>query len=176
MRNRLAVLAAALFRTLAHAGSPSKADFNDRSNILIAGQFNNRVVEVDPDGNLLWQFGRGPNDFSAMSIIGCNDAQRVGPFTLMAGTGTPPNTVPNGTNTNGCPDNRVVLVNRQGHIVWQHGTFSVVNTPVQNTWLPNHHALITDQATQRVIEVDHDKNIVWQYAMTGIPFQQGRFA
>ena len=48
------------------------------------------LIETTPDGTIVWQFGLGPNDFSAKSIIGCNDAQRVGPLTLMAGTGTPP--------------------------------------------------------------------------------------
>ena len=43
---------------------------------LIADQFNNRVIEVDRAGNILWHFGRGPNDVSAASIIGVNDAQR----------------------------------------------------------------------------------------------------
>ncbi len=52
--------------------------FNEPGNILIADQFNNRVVEATPGGNIVWQFGLGPNDFSAKSIIGVNDAQRVG--------------------------------------------------------------------------------------------------
>jgi hypothetical protein len=64
-------------------------DFNKPGNILIADQFNNRVIEINPTGNILWSFGRGPNDFTAKSIIGVNDVQRVGAFTLMAGTGTP---------------------------------------------------------------------------------------
>jgi hypothetical protein len=64
--------------------------FNSNGNLLIADQFNNRVIEADPAGNILWTFGLGPEDFSPKSIIGVNDAQRVGRFTLMAGTGTPP--------------------------------------------------------------------------------------
>jgi hypothetical protein len=64
-------------------------EFNEDGNILIADQFNNRVIEIDPSGKIVWSFGRGPNDFSAKSIIGVNDAQRVGEDTLMAGTGTP---------------------------------------------------------------------------------------
>jgi len=56
---------------------------------LIADQFNNRVIEVDHRGNVVWHFGLGPADFSPASIIGVNDAQRVGEFTLMVGTGTP---------------------------------------------------------------------------------------
>jgi hypothetical protein len=82
--------------------------FNQPGNILIADQFNNRVIETDTAGNIIWSFGLGPNDFSARSIIGVNDAQRVGPFTLMAGTGTPADVIPQAPD--GVPDNRVVLV------------------------------------------------------------------
>ncbi|HYV75341.1 MAG TPA: hypothetical protein VFB24_13880 [Candidatus Binatia bacterium] len=59
--------------------------FNDRRNTLIADQFNNRVTEVDRKGNIVWQFGLGPADFTPASIIGTNDAERVGTLTLMAG-------------------------------------------------------------------------------------------
>jgi hypothetical protein len=153
------------------------SEFNEPNNYLIADQFNNRVIEVDRSGDIVWQFGRGPKDFSPRSIIGCNDAQRVGTLTLMAGTGTPAGQpeAPNCADTvNGCPDNRVLLVNRSGHIVWQYGQFgpggsgpNQLNTPVQNTWLPNRHVLITDQANERIIEVNLAKDIVWQYGTTG---------
>jgi hypothetical protein len=142
--------------------------FNTRGDILIADQFNNRVIEADPSGNIIWQFGLGPNDFSPNSIIGCNDAQRVGPYTLMAGTGTPAGVIPQAPN--GVADNRVILVNEAGKIVWQYGMFGKtgsnpnrLNTPVQCTWLPNTDVLITDQANNRIIEVTLDKKIVWQY-------------
>jgi hypothetical protein len=144
---------------------------------LIADQFNNRVIEVDHRGNIVWHFGLGPSDFSPASVIGVNDAQRVGELTLMAGTGTPGGQpeAPNCTNPSGCPDNRVLLVDRDGNIVWQYGQFGVagggpdqLNVPVQNTWLPSGHILITDQANERIIEVDLDKNIVWQYGTTGV--------
>lgn len=153
------------------------SEFNEVGNYLIADQFNNRVIEVDPSGKIVWQFGQGPTDFSAASIIGVNDAQRVGRLTLMAGTGTPGGQpeAPNCTNTSGCPDNRVLLVNRVGKIVWQYGQFGVggagpnqLNTPVQNTWLPNGDILITDQANERIIEVNRAKQIVWQYGTTGV--------
>src|SRR5258708_19657285 len=56
---------------------------------LIADQFNYRVIEVDHRGNIVWHFGLGPADFSPASIIGVNDVQRVGEFTLMPGPDTP---------------------------------------------------------------------------------------
>jgi hypothetical protein len=152
--------------------------FNSPENTLIADQFNNRVIEVDPSGTIVWHFGLGPADFSPASIIGTNDVQRVGELTLMAGTGTPGGQpeAPNCTNPSGCPDDRVLLVDRAGNIVWQYGKFGVagsepdrLNVPVQNTWLPNRHVLITDQANERIIEVDvATKGVVWQYGTTGV--------
>jgi hypothetical protein len=107
----------------------------------------------------------------------------------MAGTGIPAGQpeAPNCISTTGCLDNRVILINRYGRIVWQYGQFGMtgsgydlLNTPVQNTWLPREdehdawsefphgHVLITDQGNERIIEVDLHKNIVWQYGTTGV--------
>lgn len=153
---------------IAALGFQSMLGFNHAGDILIADQFNNRVIEITPAGNIVWSFGRGPNDFSPHSIIGCNDAQRVGTFTLMAGTGTPPGVIPQAPN--GAVDNRVVLVDPFGRIVWQYGQFgqtgsgpNLLSTPVQSTWLPDAHVLITDQGNNRIIEVNLRKQIVWQY-------------
>jgi len=154
------------------AGNP-RAEFNRAGNILIADQFNNRVIEVTPNGDIVWQFGIGPDDFSPRSILGCNDAERVGPHTLMAGTGIPPGVDP--AAPNGAADNRVILVNPAGHITWQYGQFGVtgsgpnqLNTPVQCTCLPDRSILITDQANERIIQVSWQKDIVWQYGTTGV--------
>ncbi len=154
--------------------SAQEKAFNKDGNILISDQFNNRVIEVDPNTHeVIWQFGDGSSVAGPHSVVGVNDAQRVGPLTLIAGTGAPAGSEP--TCPNGCPDNRVMLVNPAGHIVWQYGQagvsgsgFDQLNTPVQNTWLPNHHVLITDQVNERVIEVTRQKNIVWQYGQTGV--------
>ena len=148
--------------------------FNKPGDILIADQFNNRVIEINPHTHaVVWHFGDGSNIPGPHSVVGTNDAQKVGPFTLIAGTGIPPGGTPDCPN--GCPDNRVMLVNPGGHIVWQYGMagvsgsgFDQLNTPVQNTWLPNRHVLITDQLNERIIEVNLEKEIVWQYGMTGV--------
>jgi outer membrane protein assembly factor BamB len=151
--------------------------FNRRGDILIADQFNNRVIEIDKAGNVVWQFGVGPTDLTASSIIGVNDAQRVGSLTLAAGTGVPPATPPLEPGIpNGFADNRVILVDEDGRIVWQYGQFGVtgagdneLNTPVQATYLPNRHIFITDQANERIIEVSiASHKIVWQYGTTGV--------
>jgi outer membrane protein assembly factor BamB len=148
--------------------------------LLISDQFNNRVIEIDHAGNVVWQFGVGPADLTASSIVGVNDAQRVGSLTLMAGTGVPAASPPFETGCdNGCPDNRVILADERGRIVWQYGQFGVtgagdneLNTPVQATYLPNHHVFITDQANDRIIDVSvATHKIVWQYGTTGVSGQ-----
>jgi hypothetical protein len=165
------VLAAATSSALA-ADTP-KGGYNSPGNILISDQFNNRVIEIDGRGNIVWSFGLGPNDVSANSPLGVNDALRVGDQTLVSGTGVPPGFEP--ACPSGCADNRVFLVNRAGHITWQYGTFGVtgsgpnqLNTPVQATWTADHTVLITDQGNQRVIEVDRKGKILWQYGQTGV--------
>jgi len=150
--------------------------FNRRGNILITDQFANRVVEVDRDHHVIWHFGDGAFVPGPHSIVGPNDAERVGEFTLISGTGTPAGADPSCPLGGGCPDNRVIAVNQEGEIVWQYGQNGGVagsgpdqlNTPVQNTYLPNGHILITDQLNERIIEVTLHKDIVWQYGTTGV--------
>jgi len=159
--------------------------FNKKGNIVIADQFNNRVIEIDPEThNGVWTFGDGSSTPGPNSIVGTNDAERVGEFTLISGTGIPgvappgapfPGCPPPQNATIGCPDNRVIVVNAEGHIVWQYGQDGGVagsgpdqlNVPVAATFLPNGHVLITDQSNERVIEVNHQKEVVWQYGVAG---------
>ncbi len=165
------LLAAACLLIAGPGNAPST--FNHPGNILITDQFNNRVIEIDPAGNIVWQFGGGPNNVGPSAIVGTNDAERVGGLTLMSGTGIPGGVTPACPST--CVDNRVLLVNHHGKIVWQYGQFGVIgsgpdqlSTPVQNTFLTlsngQAHVLITDQGNNRIIEVRiPDKQIVWEY-------------
>jgi len=164
-----------LIATATVSGASEQGGFNNPGNVLIADQFNNRVVEVDRDHRVVWHFGNGSSVAGPNSIVGTNDAERVGDLTLIAGTGTPAGADPSCADPNGCADNRVILVNQDGHIVWQYGKagvtgagFNELSTPVQATALPTGHVLITDQANERIIEVNREHEIVWQYGMTGM--------
>src|SRR6267378_4408498 len=176
LASAIVFLALAAFPSVFATSAPkiNNGRFNQPGNILITDQFNNRVIEIDRAGNIVWQFGNGPGDHSANAITGTNDAERVGSLTLISGTGTPAGTTK--YCKDGCADNRVLLVDRGDNIVWQYGQFGVtgfgpnqLNTPVQNTFLPNGNVLITDQGNERIIEVRMtDHAIVWQYGQNGV--------
>ncbi len=171
---RIWACAVALVAAISYPAHAQGNHFNTPGNILISDQYNNRLIEVNPDNHrIVWSFGNGSSVAGPHSVVGVNDAQRIGPITLVAGTGVPAGAEP--TCPNGCPDNRVMLVDPTGNIFWQYGKAGVtgsgpdeLNVPVQNTWLPNTHILITDQSNMRIIEVNLSKQIVWQYGQTGV--------
>ncbi len=69
--------------------------YNKKGNILIADQFNNRVLEVNPQTNeIIWSFGDGSSTAGPSSVVAPNDFQRVGEVNLVAGTGAPPGSEP----------------------------------------------------------------------------------
>ncbi|WP_430391586.1 hypothetical protein [Dyella sp. 20L07] len=180
-RRVLAAVVVAVISTQALLSWPAFAQ-DDNGHILISDQFNNRVVEVDPSTHkVVWHFGNGSDLPGPHSVVGVNDAERIGPFTLISGTGTPPGLPGCSDTVNGCPDNRVFFVDPQGDILWQYGQAGVtgsgpdqLNTPVHSLYLnsfPQHfgpHVLITDQGNQRVILVDLGHHIEWQYGTTGV--------
>ncbi len=153
------------------------SSFNSPGNYLISDQFNNRAIEVDrATKKIVWSFGSGQSTLcnpGPDAIIGLNDAERLSHgLTLLPGTGIPANTVPG--LPNGCVDNRVIVVNQDGHIVWQYGQAGVtgsgpnqLNVPVFAIQLPNRNIMVVDQSNERVIEIDRfSKKIVFQYGGT----------
>lgn len=186
-------IASGMFAALVLAGAfaPSRAAaqfppaFVDFGPVLISDQYNNRVIEVDRfTHRVLWRFGDGSDVPGPHSVVGVNDSERFGDYTLISGTGIPPSSPPLpgcSDSVDGCPDNRVFIVDREGNVVWQYGQAGVtgfgpneLNTPVQSLildcfpWHPGLHVLITDQGNQRIILVSKNGNIVWQYGTTGV--------
>jgi hypothetical protein len=186
LRPELALAAAALLCSAAWPMAALADDGpTDGNHILIADQFNNRVIEIDKrTHHELWHFGNGSDVAGPRSVVGVNDAERLGKLTLISGTGIPPSDPPLpgcSDPVNGCPDNRVMLVDPEGKIVWQYGQAGVggsgpdqLNAPVAATSVarfmgqPGFQVMITDQANQRVIVVNMDHEIVWQYGTTGV--------
>ncbi len=167
-------------RVAAH-GDGGHGGFNAEGNLLITDQYNNRAIEVDPETRaIVWSFGSnnpslcnpGPG-----AIIGPNDAERLGDgLTLLAGTGVPLGASPADPNFS-CADNRVIVVDRHGSIVWQYGQAGVtgsgpnqLNVPVFAIQLPNRDIMVVDQGNNRVIQIDRfSKSIVWSYGPASGP-------
>jgi hypothetical protein len=183
---RIALAAAAALCAAVLPASTLGADASPEGHhLLIADQFNNRVIEVDMlTHEVLWRFGDGSDIAGPHSVVGVNDVERLGKLTLISGTGIPPSNPPLpgcSDPVNGCPDNRVMLVDPAGQILWQYGQAGVagagpdqLNTPVAATEvarfmnMPGLQVMITDQANQRVIVVNEKHEIVWQYGTTGV--------
>lgn len=157
------ILAALLAASTSAAAAPA---FNTPGNVLISDQFNNRVLEISPQKNPVWSFGSGNPTLcnpGPGAVIAPNDVERLANgLTLIAGTGT-----------STCPDNRVIVVDQWGDLIWQYGQAGVsgsgpnqLNVPVFALETPRHTILITDQGNNRIIEVDQQHNIVYQYAPT----------
>jgi hypothetical protein len=148
------------------------------AHILVADQFNNRVVELDRGGNIVWTFGDGSSMPGPASIVAPNDAERLpNGDTLVSGTGAPAaassayGVTETACAAAGCPDNRVLIVDASGTIKWQYGQDggaagsgpNELSSPVSARGLPTGNILITDQGNNRVLEVTPQKTIMWQY-------------
>jgi outer membrane protein assembly factor BamB len=154
----------------AHAGGRPR--FNQKGNVLIVDQYNNRVIELDTNTQtIVWEYKESVTKHSVTNaIIGPRDAERVGALTLIVGGGLPPDVC-----TTNCSDNRVIQVNRNGKIVWQYGQKGVtgdgtneLNDPVAAMMLPSKKVLITDHGNHRIIVVSRKGEILWQYGTTGV--------
>jgi len=159
------------------SAATQSAGFNQKGNVLITDQFNNRVIEINPlTKAIVWSFGSGNPllcNPGPHSESGSNDAERVGNgYTIISGTGIPAGVA----GTTACVDNRVIVVDSSGNIVWQYGQAgktgtgaNLLNVPVFAIQLPNHDILITDQGNNRIIEVNLQKQIVWSYGPASGP-------
>lgn len=155
------------------AASRLTPDSGVTGNVLIADQYNNRVIEITRQGAIVWTFGDGSSIPGPASIVAPNDAERLPTGeTLISGTGAPPGTEPGcPAEGGGCPDNRVIIVDDvTDSIAWQYGGTSgpgQLSAPAAAVLLPTtggDHVLITDQGNNRIVEVDRaTTEIVWQF-------------
>ena len=147
------------------SGGSSGGEAGPPANTLISDQYNNRVLEVGPDGGIVWVFGNGSATPGPNSVVGPNDSERLpNGQTLIAGTGVPGGSADTACDAGaGCADNRILIIGTDGGIAWQYGA-STLNTPVAAVMIPNGDILITDQANNRIVEVNPaDSGVAWTY-------------
>tara|TARA_R110002094_G_scaffold3323_8_gene11433 strand:+ start:1493 stop:3781 length:2289 start_codon:yes stop_codon:yes gene_type:complete len=116
---------------------------------LIADYSDNRIVEVDDQGRIV---------FVLEEIFGAWDAECLDNDNLLITEFSV---------------SRVQEVNRKGETIWQ---FEDLKNPYDADRLPNGNTLIADTFASRVIEVNPEGKIVWSYAQDIRPFDCDRLA
>ncbi|MHA1506640.1 MAG: aryl-sulfate sulfotransferase [Candidatus Asgardarchaeia archaeon] len=138
--------------------SPHEVEMLENGNVLIADGGGNRVIEIDREGNIVWEYSKGLG--GSMVMVAVHTAHRLpNGNTLIVDTG----------------NDRVIEVDRDGNIVWCWDASDYFPDPGIEDWthvndadrLPNGNTLISLRNFDMIIEVDRDGNIVWSYGVTG---------
>ena len=131
---------------------PSDADRLPNGNTLITVMWQDRIIEVTPDGTIVWEYtGGGP-----LSMHYPMDAERL----------------PNGNTLiadrySGYPNqtwDRVLEVDPDGNIVWQMRAYPL-QWVMDAERLSNGNTLITSKLHDLVVEVTPNHTIVWEYSI-----------
>ena len=133
---------------------PWKAQRLANGNTLIADAGLNRVYEVTPDGNEVWNIDNlGPQVNELFDGLGPIYAERLDNGNTLISVRAL---------------SKIIEVNQAGDVVWEVGA-ELVDTQYSAVRLKNGNTLIADAGNNRVIEIDADKNIIWEKSGFGYP-------
>jgi uncharacterized protein (UPF0248 family) len=130
-------------------------------NTLIADTGNHRVIEVSPQGEVVWQYGEpGRAGCAGQGLFKPSAAVRsASGNTLITDSG----------------NHRLVEISPEGKVIWQYGNAAnrlgggggsgtgQLADPSYAYRLADGRVLVTDTGNQRVLELDDMKQIVWHY-------------
>jgi hypothetical protein len=138
-----------------HLHYPNDAELLDNGHLLITDRNNDRVIEVEETGQVVWSYDQLNRPHNGDRLADGN--------TLIANS----------------EENVVIEVNPAGEIVWSYGGPSAssrqaLDWPRDADRLDNGHTLITDSRGNRVIEVDPDGQVVWSFADLALPYEADR--
>jgi len=119
---------------------PNEALETDNKTILVTDRNNDRVLEIEKDGQVLWQYKGLKRPHNASQIeeneFLVSDSEK----------------------------NRVIIINRKGQILWQFdGGEEKLNWPRDVEKINNGNFLITDTRNHRVVEITESKEKVWEF-------------
>jgi len=135
-----------------HLHYPNNAEELENGNLLLTDRNNDRVLEVTPDGRVVWTYDK---------LVRPHNGHRL----------------PNGnTLISDSEQNTIIEVNPDGETVWSFGGGPALNWPRNGERLPNGNTLVTDSRGGRVIEVDPAGRTVWHYTQLALPFEAHRLA
>lgn len=131
-------------------------------NTLVVDQGNHRVFEINHLDKIVWQYG-------ITATVGCSDGRLYSPsYAQRISTGH--------TLITDTDNHRVIEIDENDKIVWQYGNVNnklgsgygsgrdQLNMPMFAIKLENNNILIVDTGNKRILEVNHDKHVVWFYA------------
>lgn len=141
--------------------APRWASRLSNGNTLIADTGNHRVLEVTPEGEVVWQYGEpGRAGCAGQGLFKPSAAVRsASGNTMITDAG----------------NHRLVEVSPEGKVVWQYGNAAnrlgggagsgtgQLAEPSYAYRLANDRVLVTDTGNQRVLELDDMRQIVWHY-------------
>ena len=133
-----------------HLHYPNDVELLEGGNLLITDRNNDRVIEVDPAGQVMWSYEQLTRPHNADRITNGN--------TMIANS----------------EENQVIEVNASGEIVWSFGAGDALDWPRDADRLQNGNTLITDSRGNRVLEVDPGGQVVWSFTDLALPYEADR--
>jgi hypothetical protein len=133
-----------------HLRYPNDAELLDNGHLLITDRNNNRAIEVDEAGQIVWTYGRLTRPHNADRLPNGN--------TMIANS----------------EENQVIEVDPAGEIVWSYGGSDILDWPRDADRLPNGNTLIADSRHNRVIELDTNGQVVWSFSALSLPYEADR--
>lgn len=142
-----------------HLHYPNDAELLENGNLLITDRNNNRVIEVDEAGQIVWAYDQLTRPHNGDRLANGN--------TMIANS----------------EENLVIEVSPAGEIVWSHsegdpsaGPAQVLDWPRDADRLESGNTLITDSRGNRVVEVDANGQELWSFTGLSIPYEADRLA
>jgi len=133
-----------------HLHYPNDAELLENGNLLITDRNNDRVIEVDQAGGIVWSYDQ---------LTRPHNGDRL----------------PNGNTTiANSEENLVIEVNPAGEIIWSFGGDEALDWPRDADRLANGNTLVTDSRHGRVLEVDPGGQVVWSFTGLAIPYEADR--
>jgi hypothetical protein len=133
-----------------HLHYPNDAEPLEGGHLLITDRNNDRVIEVDETGQIMWSYDELTRPHNGDRLPNGN--------TMIANS----------------EENQVLEVGAAGEIVWSFGGDELLDWPRDADRLENGNTLITDTRHNRVIEVDPAGLIVWSFTGLALPYEADR--
>lgn len=135
-----------------HLQYPNDAELLDNGHLLITDRNNDRVIEVDDAGQVVWSYDQLTRPHNGDRLPNGN--------TMIANS----------------EENQVFEVSPGGEIVWSYGGGDLLDWPRDADRLASGNTLIADSRHGRVLEVDPAGQVVWTFEGLALPYEADRLA